>query len=150
MLSLYNSPKFSMLHASSGSLKKPAYMSSDLTWDLTVATVHVYINKFQLLRRNDCTPNLRSYVRFVNEAHCGYVFRGVSAPWAPLSRRCLWWRLSPAHGWCLPCCWEPWRWRALALWCWTVASVLTSTWMAVHGEDTNSHLTNCTEFAGCI
>ncbi len=32
--------------------------------------VHVHIDKFQVLRRNDCTPNFRSYVCFVNEAQC--------------------------------------------------------------------------------
>ncbi len=45
------------------------YTSSDLTWDLIVATAHIHIDKFQVFRRNDRTPNFRSYVRFVNEAH---------------------------------------------------------------------------------
>ncbi len=48
--------------------QKPAYTSSDLTWDLIVATAHVHTDKFQVLCRNDRTPNFRSYVRFVNEA----------------------------------------------------------------------------------
>ncbi len=52
-----------------------AYTSSDLTWDLIVATAHVHIDKFQVFHRNDRTPNFRSYVRFVNEAHWEYPAR---------------------------------------------------------------------------
>ncbi len=36
----------------------------------SVATPHVHIDKFQVLRRNDHTPNFLSYVHFINEAHC--------------------------------------------------------------------------------
>ncbi len=53
--------------------QKLAYTSSDLTWDLIVASAHVHIDKFQVLRRNDRTPKFRSYVRFVNEAQYDYI-----------------------------------------------------------------------------
>ncbi len=50
--------------------QKLAYTSWDLTWDLIVATAHVHIDKFQVLRWNDHTPNFLSYVHYINEAHC--------------------------------------------------------------------------------
>ncbi len=68
MLSLYNSPKIHKAARKFRLTQKLAYTSSDLTWDLLVATAHVYIDQFQVLHRNDRTPKFRSYVRFVNEA----------------------------------------------------------------------------------
>lgn len=59
-------------------------------------------------------------------------------PLARLFLHRLWWKPFPARGWCPPCCWELWRWRALALLCWTVASVLTSTWAAAGRDVTGS------------
>ncbi len=70
ILSLHNYPKFSMLHSAHKFrlTQKLAYTSSDLTWDLIVATAHVHIDK--VLHWNDRTPKFRSYVCFVNEARC--------------------------------------------------------------------------------
>ncbi len=58
ILSLHNYLKFSMLHSAHKFrlTQKLAYTSSDLTWDLIVATAHVHIDKFQVLRWNDRTP----------------------------------------------------------------------------------------------
>ncbi len=58
ILSLHNYLKFSMLHSAHKFrlTQKLAYTSSDLTWDLIVATAHVHIDKFQVLHWNDRTP----------------------------------------------------------------------------------------------
>lgn len=49
--------------------QKLAYKSWDLMWDLILVTVHVHIDKFQVLHRNDRTLNFLSNVHFVNDAH---------------------------------------------------------------------------------
>ncbi len=59
--------------------QKLAYTSWDLTWHLIIATAHVHIDKFQVLHRNERTPNFLSYVRFVNEAQCVWSWQTQSA-----------------------------------------------------------------------
>ncbi len=68
MLLLYNSPPDLLCCTQVQVTQKLAYTSWDQTWDLIVAIAHAHIDKFQVLHRNDRTPNFLSYVCSVNEA----------------------------------------------------------------------------------